>query len=106
MECRQSGKSAEGVREIRTRNALRAKTKMRTRERSRLRPEKVNKAVLAADIFDGFLEGGDEAAFQAEGLEKFVPKGLFFGPFALNAGPGFREADGVMTDFVPGKRHG
>jgi len=41
------------------------------------RPEEVNAPVVAGDFLYGFLEAGDDAAFDTEDLEKLVPEGLF-----------------------------
>ena len=41
---------------------------------------------------------------ETEDGEGFVREGLLFGAFAFEAGSIFGEADGVMADFVPGKR--
>ena len=69
-------------------------------------PEEVNAGVIAGDFLDGFLERGDDAAFDAEDVEEFVPESLFFGGFAADAGPFAGEFDGVVADLVPTEWHG
>jgi len=57
-------------------------------------------------FFDGFFEGGNSSAADAENGEEFVPEGFGFGFFAGFAGPFVGELDGVVADFVPGEGHG
>jgi hypothetical protein len=53
-----------------------------------------------------FFKAGDDTAFDAEDLKEFVPKSLLLGALAFRALPFAGELDGVVTDFVPGNRHG
>ena len=69
------------------------------------RPEQVNEAVLAANVFDRLLKRGDQAAADAKDVEKFIPKGFALGFLAGFARPFFGKANGVVADFVPRKRH-
>lgn len=66
-------------------------------------PEQVDEAILSGDFPDGFLEAGDYPAADAEYVEELVPERLFFGGFALFAGPLAGEPDRVVADFVPGQ---
>jgi len=61
---------------------------------------------LTGDFLDRFLKAGHDAAFNAEYLEEFVPKRLFFRALALDASPFPRKLDRVVADFVPTNRHG
>jgi hypothetical protein len=68
-------------------------------------PEEVNAAVIAGDFLDGFLEAGDNTAFDTEDLKELVPKGLFFGALTFDAGPFAGKLDRVVPDFVLGNWH-
>ena len=69
-------------------------------------PEQVNEPVLAAEVADGFLETGDVPAGQAEDVKEGIPKGLALGRFAGLARPIVGKTNGVVSDFIPGNRHG
>lgn len=68
-------------------------------------PEEVNEIVFAGEIFYGFLEAGNDAALDAEDVEKLVPEGLLFGLLAAGGVPFPGKRDGAVANFVPGKRH-
>ena len=69
------------------------------------RPEKINAPVVAGNFLHRLFKTGDDAAFDAEDLEEFVPEGLFFGALAFDAGPFAGKLDRVVADFVPTDRH-
>ena len=65
------------------------------------RPEQINEAPVAGELFDGLLEGGDGAAADAEDVEEVVPEGLTFGGLARLALPFAAEGDGAVANFIP-----
>ena len=69
-------------------------------------PEQINEAVSSRNAFGRLFKAGNDPAFDAEDLKKFIPESLFLGVFAGRAFPFAGELDGVVTDFVPGNRHG
>jgi hypothetical protein len=64
-------------------------------------PEEIDKTVLALEIADGLLEGGDRAALDAENVEKLIAKGFRLSAFAGFSGSLPGEFDGAIPDFVP-----
>jgi hypothetical protein len=50
-------------------------------------PEQINVAVVAGDFLDRFFKTRYDAAADAEDVEEFVPEGLLFSSFALDACP-------------------
>ena len=71
----------------------------------RARPEKVNVAPIAGQLFYRLLKTGDGAALDAEDIEKRIPKRFRFGILARFALPFFRETDGAVFDFIPREGH-
>jgi len=69
-------------------------------------PEQVNKASVAGEFLDRFLEGGHGAAADAEDVEELVPEGLVFGGFAGFGLPILAKGDGAVANLVPRQRHG
>ena len=59
------------------------KQKRQTARKQPARPEYVGKFGVPSAVFDGVFGGGGAEAVQPENGEKFVPKGVFFGTFAL-----------------------
>ena len=69
-------------------------------------PKEINRAVVAGDFLNTFLEMRNEAALKPERLEEFVPERLFFSGFTLFARPAIGKLNRAMADFVPRKWHG
>ncbi len=65
------------------------------------RPEQVNEAPIAGELFYRLFEGGDGAATDAEDVEELVPKGLALGGFAGFALPFLGKSDGPVANLVP-----
>lgn len=68
--------------------------------------EDIDAAVVAFEVADLLLEGGDGAALDAVDAEKVGPEGLCLGPLVGGVLPLLGEADGVGTDFALGQTHG
>jgi hypothetical protein len=69
------------------------------------RPEQVNIAVVAGNLFHRLFKAGNRAARHAEDLKKFIPESLLLRAFAFCARPIAGKLDRVVTDFIPGNRH-
>jgi len=70
------------------------------------RPEQVNEAPVAGELFDRFFEGGDGAAADAEDVEEVVPEGLALGSLARFALPFTAECDSAVPNLIPRQWHG
>jgi len=66
-------------------------------------PEEVDGALVAFEVGDIRLEGGEGGAAEAEDVEELVPEGLLLGALGAVASVVAGEADGAVADFVPGK---
>ena len=65
------------------------------------RPEQINEAPIAGELFHRLFEGGDGAAADAEDVEELVPEGLALGGFAGFAFPFPGKSDGAVANLVP-----
>ncbi|WBT05848.1 hypothetical protein PFY01_14200 [Brevundimonas vesicularis] len=68
-------------------------------------PEQVDEALALAKLLDWLLEGGDQAALDAEDLEKVVVKALGFATFVTGVGPLACEVRRASAYLVPTQTH-
>ena len=64
-------------------------------------PEQVNESLPVIEFLDGFLEGGDFAAADAEHFKESVVEGLRFAFFVAGIAPFCGKTGGIGADFVP-----
>ena len=70
------------------------------------RPEQVNEAPVAGELFNRFLEGSHRAAADAKDVEEVVLERLAFGGLAGFALPFAAEGDGAVANLIPRQWHG